>query len=142
MQTSEAEDRLKAMLAVAGFDIKDPNPQIAWNVFKLFTQEPVVCADDGVLFQCGLFLSSGLFYLDFVRQFELENEDGEYDHMEQLHCEFTCKPNKQLHELGKNLWAYDFESLNEYFAAVENLAEFKTAISQTGWQCKIRQEEV
>jgi hypothetical protein len=144
MLVTEAEGQLKGMLKAEGFDISKPNPQIAWNVFKSFVQKPVECADDAVLFQCGTFSFTGkdLFYLDFVRQFSIDDEDGEYDHMEQLHCEFTCNPNKELNPLEKNLWSYDFKDLNDYFAAVENLSEFQTAINHQDWECLVEQEEV
>ncbi len=142
MQITETEGQLKSMLASAGFDMSNPDPQVAWNVFKSFVQEPVECADDGVLFQCGASFSKELFSLDFVRQFEIEDENGEYGHMEQLHCEFTCVSNDLLCNLQKNLWASDFDNLNEYFAAVENLSEFQIALSYKDWKCKVEQEGV
>jgi hypothetical protein len=43
---------------------------------------------DGVLYQSGVFSFYGEaeFYIDFVRQFEVTDADGEYDHYEQVHC--------------------------------------------------------
>jgi hypothetical protein len=83
-----------------------------------------------------------LFYLDFVRQFSFDDEDGEHDRLEQLHCEFTCEPNKELSRLKKNLWSSEFNNLNDYFVAVENLPEFHTAMKHQNWKFLIEQEQV
>jgi len=144
MQTSEAEKRLKAMLADAGFDMKRPNPQLAWDVFKSFMQEPVDCADDGVLFECGIYDFTGkeLFTWGLVRQFSID-VDGEYDHMEQLHCTFRCAPTKELRKLEISLWAYDFGTMHEYFSKVEGLNEFQSPLqSPQNWTCEVEQWEV
>ena len=81
------ESRLKKLLRKSGFDPNHPDPQLAWRVFKEFSDQNVACAEDGFLFQAGSyhFTGSSLFYLDFVRQFSMQDETGEYDHMEQLH---------------------------------------------------------
>jgi len=144
MQTFEAEQRFKRMLDKAGFDTHDPKSLLVWETFKSFVQEPVDCADDGVLFECGVFNFTGesLFYLEFVRQFSIDDEDGEYERMEQLHCPFTCLPNDELLIIKKNLWAYDFNSLDEYFVAIENLREFQIVILQSNWKFEVKQGEV
>ena len=144
MQASEAEQNFRAMLYDASFDPLNPTPLLAWETFKSFMRESVDCADDGVLFECGVFSFTGedLFYLEFVRQFSFNDDAGEYEHMEQLHCTFTCAPTDELVKIQKNLWGYDFESLDEYFSAVENLREFQIATSQTGWKFELQQWEV
>lgn len=131
------------MLSEAGFDFQEPNPRLAWRVFKEFVRRPVECADDGVLFECGVFTFAGdeQFWLDFTRQFSID-VDGEYDHMIQLHCTFMCVPTAELRQLHTNLWAYDFDNLDEYFAAVESLTEFQTAIVQSNWSCVLHQGTV
>jgi hypothetical protein len=143
MMVQKAEETIRKMLAQAGIDLNNPDPLRIWDVFKDFVQEPVECADDGVWFQCGQFDFTGrnLYYLDFVRQFTIEAEQ-EYDHMEQLHCEFTCEPKKELVALETNLWAYDFRSLAEFFEKVENLSEFQMATKAGGYKCEIYQEAV
>ena len=144
MQASEAEHKFRVMLSDAGFDPLHPAPRLAWATFKSFMREPVDCADDGVLFECGVFGFTGedLFYLEFIRQFSYNDDEGEYDRMEQLHCTFTRAPTDELLRTQKNLWGYDFESLDEYFIAVEQLHEFQVATSQTGWKFELRQEGV
>ena len=144
MQASEAEHKFKTMLDNAGFNAKAPEPLIAWDVFKSFVRQPVDCADDGVLFECGTFNFTGksLFYLEFVRQFSFDDDAGEYERMEQLHCTFTCEPTDELLKIQKNLWAYDFETLDEYFLAVESLREFQIATSYRTWKFELKQGEV
>ncbi len=144
MRTSQAEARLKKLLKKNGFDKNDPNPQIAWRVFKEFSGENVTCAEDGFLFQVGCYDFTGkpLFYLDFVRQFLMDDATGEYDHMEQLHIEFTRQTNHDLDRIKANLWAYDFESLAAFFSTVEHMPEFQQVMIYGGWKCKVYQHVV
>jgi hypothetical protein len=137
MSPDEALPKLKAMLGDA------TSPMETWPVFKAFTRLPVQCADDGVLFQCGVYDFTGqeLFCFDFVRQFSIET-DGEYDHMEQLHCEFTCEPHSGLRSLQATVWAYDFTTLGDYFRHVEQLQEFREGLQGTGWKTDVYQEVV
>lgn len=144
MDVDEAEARLLEILKFSGFDSKKPDLNIAWRAFKKFVAEPVECADDGILFQTGCYDFTGerLFYFEFVRQFSVTDEDGEYEHMEQLHLEFTCTPTPELMTLETNLWAYDFPSKEEYFNNVESLKEFKKGLDIVAWNCEIYQEMV
>lgn len=126
------------------FSLNNPTPSLAWKGYKRFSRKEVICADDGFLFQIGCYNFTGeqLFYLDFVRQFTIENKQGEYDHMEQLHIEFTRQPTPELEELENNLWAYDFDSPSAFFSAVENMKEFQVVITYSNWHCEIYQEKV
>ena len=144
MKAHQAKDNFKQMLIQAGLDLAHLDPMQAWPVFKAFVQLPVEDVDDHVLFQCGVFTFTGeeLFYLDFVRQFTFYHLDGEYSHMEQLHCEFTCKPDKELRTLNTNLWASDRTLLDEFFQRVEELREFQIAIRSGPFDCIISQEAV
>ncbi len=144
MKVNEAEARLLEILSSSGFDFKKPDPGIAWKAFKKFVAEPVECEDDGILFQTGCYDFTGerLFYFEFVRQFSVADEDGEYEYMEQLHLEFTCMPTPELMTLESTLWAYDFSSKEEYFNHVELLQEFKKGLEIVNWNCEICQEMV
>jgi hypothetical protein len=142
--TSKALPTLERMLAEAGFDSASPDAPLAWRVFKTFAAIPVECAGDALLFQCGTFTLSGapLFNVDFTRQF-VHEVDGEYDHMEQLHCTIYCEPLEELGEVKTNLWSYDFPSLEEFFAAVEALPEFQLPMTvQAVRRAEIWQEQV
>jgi hypothetical protein len=107
MRASDAEQRLKEMLSAAGVDVGAPEPMVTWQVFKQFAALPVedVASEDGdmCLFQWGTYdWGDGRgerFEISFLRQFTIE-DDGEYDHMEQLHCTFEFEPTESLRGLG------------------------------------------
>ncbi len=144
MHVDRAEARLIEILESITFDFKNPKPNIAWNAFKKFVAEPVECEDDGILFQAGCYNFTGetLFYFEFIRQFSINDKDGEYEHMEQLHLEFTCDTTPDLIALETNLWAYDFPSIEEFYNNVESLPEFKKGMNILNWNCEIYQEMV
>lgn len=128
IKVKDAENQLKAML----IDTNADNVLNVWNCFKSFAKIDVECADSSLLFQCGVFNFTGadLFYFDFVRQFTIE-EDGEYSHMEQLHCEFIYKPVEELRPLKKSLWSYDTDNNQDlFFNKVEALNEFSIPIKE------------
>ena len=130
------------MLNEAGLDWQKPNPELVWTVFKQFVQEPVECSNDGVLFECGVFGSTGQKRLSFdlTRQFCID-VDEEYHHMIQLRCTFWGVPaTETTAALQTHLWAYDFETLADYFAAVEAMKEFQLAVMQKGWSFTLIQE--
>jgi hypothetical protein len=146
VEVAEAKTRLKEILSKEGFSLDNPEPRIAWTAFKAFALEPVNCADDGVLFECGVSSvwtgKADLFYFGFVRQFSVDL-DGEYDHMEQLHCLFSRSPTDDVSLLNTNLWLEQFDGKHvAYFAAVEALPEFQRGIFLKGWKCEIFQEMV
>jgi hypothetical protein len=107
MRPNETERTLKEMLDAAGVNVALPDPTATWRVFKQFAQMPVedVASEDGdmCLFQWGTHdWGDGRgerFEIDFLRQFMIE-VDGEYDHMEQLHCTFEFEPTDALRGLG------------------------------------------
>ena len=143
MSPHEAEAELKAMLTLAGFEFENPSPALAWSVFKAFAERPVEDAESGILWQIGCYSFTGekLCHLDFVRQFSFYI-DGEYDHMEQLHLLFTCAPTPELLPLTRNHWSFDYPSLGEYFADVENFPEFQTALQHSSWAVNVQQQQV
>ncbi len=143
MIVKQAEARLNKLLIREGMDITCPNPFTALKAFKEFAKETVECAEDLLMFQCGVFNLTGkrLFHLVFVRQFTIE-EEGECDRLVQLYVEFTCKPNESLTPLSTILWAEESTSMELYFERIENSTEFSTAIVESTWDCKVHQEAV
>ena len=140
MQTSETESRFDAMLHEAGFNGKAPNPALAWSVFKAFSCEPVECVREALLVEFGNFYpGEGLFPLTLVREFWVVENGEEY--CEQLHCDFTCPPHQNLPDKQTFLLSYDFERVEDYFAAVELLKSFKAAMRHPveQWQSDISQ---
>jgi hypothetical protein len=114
------------MLLKAGFDFDNPDVLIAWNTFKVFSNQHFKCADDTMLFQYGEYSFTGekVFYWDLVRQFSYE-KNGEYDHTEQLHIEFMFKPSPDFEGLSVKIWSSDCDSKEDFFHRVERLNGFK-----------------
>ncbi|OMF19720.1 hypothetical protein BK133_29765 [Paenibacillus sp. FSL H8-0548] len=141
INVKEAENQLKAMIR----NINADDILNIWNTFKTFAKVEVECAESSLLFQCGVYNFTGteLFYFDFVRQFTIE-EEGEYSHMEQLHCEYTFPPVDELRSLKKSLWSYDTDdNLALFFTTVESLKEFLIPISRNFLlELKVYQEEI
>ena len=123
----ETEDHLLRLLADAQINLSRPSVLQVWQVCKTFAEMTVDCASDALLFQSGLYDFAGreLFYLDFVRQFAIEDSEGEHDHLEQLHCEFSFEAHAGLCELETNLWSSACDSLVEFYGRVEALDEFR-----------------
>jgi hypothetical protein len=117
------------MLRQRGLSEQQTDALLAWRLFKEFARVPVECWDDALLFQCGVYDFTGrdLFHFGFVRQFTFQ-QDGEYDHMEQLDCSLLFEPDAELQHLKKEMWSYDFGSAEDFFAAVEALPEFDVAL--------------
>jgi hypothetical protein len=143
MAPSEARGRLESMLLAEGFQFDAPDPSLGWSVFKRFAALPVEGVEDGVLWQVGCydFTSEKLCYLDFVRQFSFD-ENGEYEHIKQMHLEFTAPPAPALSSLERNRWAFDYRSLDAYFTDVESFPEFRTALKWSPWKVALRHDKV
>lgn len=143
MTPSDAESILSAMLAEAGFNFSASDPAVGWSVFKNFVIKEVQAPGDGVLWQIGSYNFTGkqLCHFDFVRQFEIHDE-GEFDHYEQLHLEFTAVPTPELANIERNDWSFDFPSLPAYFDHVEQRDEFKKALAHRAWQARVHQHSV
>ncbi|WP_079414266.1 hypothetical protein [Paenibacillus ferrarius] len=96
IKLQDSEQKLKEMLDDNRLDVMN-----VWNTFKSFANQNVECAESALLFECGIYSFTGeeRFHFSFVRQFVVE-EDGEYSHMEQLHCEFLYEPVEMLKSLN------------------------------------------
>lgn len=141
MKVDEAEAALINLLEQNGVDLERSSEGAVdvlqvWEVFKSFAALLVECEGDLLLFQCGIFDFTGqeMFHFEFLRQFEIYI-DEEYDHMEQLHCEFLFEPNDELKNLETTLWSFDEETREEYpledfFQRVEGLNEFQAVPSK------------
>ena len=119
------------MLGQSGVDLGAPDLLKAWFVFKAFAAMPVdgVDAEDGdmCLFAWGVYdwhdSKGERFQIDFTRQFSVNDDAGEYDHMEQLHCSFYFEPTEWLRAYGAgSIWIA--KELAKGFAEVEALPIF------------------
>jgi hypothetical protein len=114
------------LLRSAEVDFAAPDPGHVWDVFKQFVRIPVEGAEDGVLYQTGLygFGKPPTFQIGLVRQFSFF-EGGEYDRMEQLQCDLHFQPDEDLRALAAfNTWADHYPSLHAFFRLVESRPEW------------------
>ncbi|WP_240450119.1 hypothetical protein [Streptomyces sp. S1] len=104
----------------AGMDAED-----TWRAFLRFGRRlfdvPDTPESDGLLFQYGTYAFDGppAFRLDLVRQFEIVDGEGAYDHYVQVHCELRYEPVPALEDLGAfDAWFFHGtgEDLDEWAA--------------------------
>jgi len=144
VKVEEALDLFQQMIETAGIDLANTHPKTIWPIFKEFTQIPADCIEEAVSFQCGMLDPLGdetVFCLDFVRQFTIEIDD-EYDHTEQLHCEFEDAVTDRLENQETEVWSYEFNSLEEFFQMVEASEEFQAITVHSSWTLELYQETV
>ncbi|MBP1920891.1 hypothetical protein [Youngiibacter multivorans] len=144
MDAHMALDVLNEMLNESGFDFDNPNPKLAWDVFKEFSNIKVDVSDDALLFQCGEYDHTGetLFHFELVRQFSFE-VDEEYDHMEQLRLTIYYKPNEELKGLDKTVWTYDYNSKDEFFNELEKIDSIRIPLEKyVPFAAETDQEEI
>jgi len=133
IKSVEAISYVEKMLKKAGYNFDNPDPELAWNVFKeFFLKTEVECTEDALLFECGTYDFTGedLFYLVFVRQFSLNDHEEEYDHTEQFHFIIYYKACEELEKLKISKWSFDCNSFDEYFQYIESLEAFKVPLEK------------
>jgi hypothetical protein len=149
IKVDQAEGKLRHMLEAAGVQFRSPDLETFWRVYKEFTQIPVevdTSEDDALLFQWGRDRAGDMseqgFYLDFTRQFCINGEDGEYDHMEQLGA--TLRYAQGVETEAGNFWSYDFgNSFDKFIEGVEGSEVFrKMGAEYAPYQLDIAQEYV
>jgi hypothetical protein len=112
------------------------DPRRVWNAFKQFSAERVECESDVLLFQAGDSEIRNDIYFDFCREFRLRGADNVVWY-EQIHAEFLAHRPRRLHFNGTTSWSYDFDSLPEFFVAVEALPEFNAGVSFRHWSFSV-----
>ena len=157
MTPEESVDRLREMLMAEalseGGSLDSNAVEVAWDVFKAFARLPVDGMSreddsDGLLFQTGVYDwhdgRGPRFSFSMVRQFSFDDEDGDYDHMEQLECVVLFDPVPGLAALPRaELWSFEM-ALDEWFAAVEALESFRGVVgsSLTPFLLEVHLDEV
>ena len=117
------------------------SPIQAWEIFKKFDYQKVQSEDEYLLFQVGDSEAMENSYLDFCYGFQLEDEEGD-TYWEQVHIEFSIDFPNKLNMEQIDLISYDCESVEDFFTQVENMSEFKTAITYDKWTLSIYHTEV
>lgn len=127
MKTEQSEVLLKKRLKENGFDWKNPDLRTGWETFKQICSQKFDCADEGLMFETGVYDFTGeeLYYLFLMREFTQEVE-GEFDYMEQLHLEFSYPSDEQLQEQEERIHSSEFdEEFEKFFEAVEQSSIFR-----------------
>jgi hypothetical protein len=135
---------IRQMLLSAEVAFAAPDPRQVWDVFKQFIRIPVEGVEDGVLYQTGIygFGKPPTFQIGLVRQFSFF-EAGEYDHMEQLHCNLHFQPDAELRALGAfNTWADYYSSLDDFCQFVGARPEWALVDTRGAMPLELFQEEV
>ena len=153
MHVDEAEHRLRDLLCAVGvtgardssFDRVRPASRThvasAWSAFRQFAAEPVTGIDsdpegDGILAEYLIvdwFQGQGEhFEQGLTRQFAFLDEDGEYSHMAQLHCEFLYAPTPEALAVGeRSSWSFG-RPLDAFFAEALATAGFQFEADPVG----------
>ena len=122
---SKGQQVLHDMLRERGIDPAAPKSfRPVWEVFKEFIAIPFDTPDDGVLYEIGIynFYGPDEFYLGFLRQFAVTDEEGEDDYLEQLHCEFRFPVNRETRSFGEfNRWWFASEGTHSWLAFVAGI---------------------
>jgi hypothetical protein len=116
---SAAAGTLQAMVDKASPPL---DARSAWEAFKAFAARPIV-ADGGERLQSDdLLFQSDRGSVDIVRQFTIQDSDGDYDRLEQLHLTLSF-PNPNSSVDADHLWSTT-GSHADWFAEVEGTPGF------------------
>jgi hypothetical protein len=143
------------MFADAGIDLESAEKptavQTVWEIYQRFAAEPVDEAVDDpdadmLIFNHGVAQTDRgehVFCLVLTRQFVLYDPDGEYDHMEQLHCDVWCDLTPEFERIGfeQGLFFPTASHLAEWVAEVERSPGFGV-IALVPAYVGVRQEDI
>ena len=126
MRPDEALGVLDFELRSAGVQYARADAGVVLRVFKAFAGASVVGAEDGILYEIGIyaFVLPETFQLALVRQFAFTT-DSDDDYMEQLRCTLHYAPDDDFSNLGRfSTWAEQYPTLADFFLAVESRPEW------------------
>jgi hypothetical protein len=118
---SAAESMLRDMLGPRSDEGDAIDARAAWDAFKSFAKKAVAADPPEHLQSDDLLFEWGGGTMDFTRQFTIEDSDGDYDRMEQLHL--TCSIETTGARLEAIWGAHD--ELDSWIAQVEQTAAFR-----------------
>lgn len=151
MNISEAKEHWESLIALLDKPNNIVTPsEILDSLVKFYETHPCDGCDpredaDMLLFQCGVYdWGEGRnFEVDFVRQFIINHENGDYDHMEQLHFTFYYPPEDAgMSKIEFNIWNNDCSDLAAFRERVEEAEGFRLAVRATPSRTQIIQHQV
>jgi hypothetical protein len=139
VDVDEAADRLRQLLADAGFDPGRPDPAVAWAAFKRFAAEPVDVLTTELWFEAadGDPAEDRPAYFDFVRMF-MHYPDGGAEWGEQITAHFAAPPKASIGLQGGSVQAEDVANPSAWFTAVEASPAFRAGSGFRGWSFEVR----
>ena len=140
LDISQIANRLNQLLVESSFEFAYPDPSLGWKVFKQFANEPVNCAEDSLHCSFGISTQKGTerYQVVFSRQFEINDDEKFYDHLEVVRLIFVANPTDALRQCHASLSTVGFRSLESFFTAFENLPAFQVMAIDTVWQCEVK----
>jgi hypothetical protein len=145
LTVNTAEAALRAMLAESDLRQGEFNtirvaalPAI-WSVFKAFIERPVFGDRDEVVAGDDFLFESDADGVELVRQFSIEDADGDHDRMEQLHLTLRFAADEQPLPPGKPLWGTVAAG---WTAEVEQSEPFAVARTRNLVRTEIFQERI
>src|SRR5262245_61808092 len=130
MTFDDYEVAMRHRLLEAGFNFDQPDPALAWEVFKAFAEEPVECDDSY------LFWEAADGYFDFVREFAEDRDTAIW--CEQMTIHFTSPPPDHQGIQPVAVFSRDHANYEEFYKAVESRVEFRTGLEFGHWLAEVR----
>jgi hypothetical protein len=151
MNHSEAEKRLGLLVEATGKPQNELTPadllDIAVNFYEMYPCDGCDPQEDAdmLLFQCGVYdWGEGKnFEVDFVRQFILNDDDGEYDHIEMIRFTFYYPATlTEGRSIEFRIWSKECSSLAEFRQKVTEAHGFRLALNMKPKRTMIRRDRV
>jgi len=137
MALKEIVTALNTMLEEAALDFANPDPKLAWQVFKDFARLPI----DSAGVKAGSLVFEFTHYADrddelwmgFSRNIHFIGENGEEVISTAVGCDLTHKVPDEFISIDKNFGSSPYGNLQQYFDALESRPEFQKCMQLSGW---------
>jgi hypothetical protein len=130
MDLNNAGPTLERRLRDAGLDPDRLDPWPAWSVFKAYARDPVAADGDVAYVQVGMPDPTDEFiHVTFIRELDLADDEGELEPVREIVCDLGYDPASRLPLEERELCSLDFETFDEFVAAVEADPGFQTAMA-------------
>ena len=137
MELKEIVLALDAMLDKLGVGLLNPDPKLAWQVFKEFAHLPVDSdkvkgGSVGIEFTHYADRDNEL-WMGFSRDICFIGEDGEDLGLVAVSCDLTHQVPLELVAIDKSFSSWGYDNLQQFFGKVESSPEFQQCMHLTEW---------
>ncbi|HEU4649221.1 MAG TPA: hypothetical protein VFS33_09190 [Gemmatimonadales bacterium] len=127
---NSAGPTLERRLRDAGLDPDRLDPWPAWTVFKTYARDPVDADGDIAYVQVGMSDPTDEFiHVTFIRELDLADDAGELEPVREIVCDLGYDPDADLPAEERELCSLDFETFDDFVAAVEADPAFRAAMA-------------